>query len=254
MKSLLKSAFILFYFIFFLQNSYANGDTIFNNTNEQELKIILQRLHQLGYYPMPVNTKKIESAIFPFDKRETYHTLSNYKFFELQSNQNEYSIGQLRFNTFSQTIAYTNSSLLVNPIDQTSFALSIDPLAEKYASLSPYNTMNNDPINRIDPDGKDAIYIAFPDYLIETPMGKIGGLGHGAVLLIDKDGKTKYYEYGRYDKAKKGLVRTLEVPSVTMDSDGKPTVASLNVVLGQLSKKAGHGGRIEGAYVESDKF
>ena len=103
--------------------------------------------------------------------------------------------------------------------------------------------------------GKDGIYIAFPDYKISTPIGKIGNLGHAGVLLIDnKTGVTKYYEYGRYDKEGKGIVRTFAVPDVKMGQDKKPTLESLNKTLSVISEQAGHGGRIEGAYIESDKF
>lgn len=70
------------------------------------------------------------------------------------------------------------------------------------------------------PNGKDGIYIAFPDYKISTPIGKIGNLGHAGVLLIDnKTGVTKYYEYGRYDKEGKGVVRTFAVPNVKIGQD-----------------------------------
>lgn len=61
-------------------------------------------------------------------------------------------------------------------------------------------------------------------------------------------------EYGRYDKENKGLVRTVKVSNIKIGKDGKPTVESLNKVLSQLSQKAGHGGRIRGAYVISDKY
>ncbi len=37
--------------------------------------------------------------------------------------------------------------------------LNVDPLAEKYPSLSPYVYVANNPINAIDPDGRDIIYI-----------------------------------------------------------------------------------------------
>lgn len=77
----------------------------------------------------------------------------------------------------------------------------IDPHANNYANFAPYSYVLNNPTNAIDPDGRDAILIAYPDYRIGTPIGRIGGLGHAGVLLIDnKTGVTKYYEYGRYDK------------------------------------------------------
>jgi hypothetical protein len=131
----------------------------------------------------------------------------------------------------------------------------VDPHAERYTSWSPYNYVYNNPINGIDPDGRDGILIVFPDYKISTPVGKIGGLGHAGVLLIDnKAGTTKYYEYGRYDEKGKGLVRNLSVSDVKMGKDGMPTQKSLDKVMKQISDKAGHGGKIEGAYVKSDKF
>mgnify|MGYP007019933133 CR=1 FL=1 len=53
-------------------------------------------------------------------------------------------------------------------------------------------------------------------------MVKIGNLGHAGVLLIDnKTGVTKYYEYGRYDKEGKGVVRTFAVPNVKIGQDKK---------------------------------
>ena len=133
--------------------------------------------------------------------------------------------------------------------------MTVDPLAEKYYSESLYTYCYSNPINCIEPNGKDGIYIAFPDYKISTPIGKIGNLGHAGVLLIDnKTGVTKYYEYGRYDKEGKGVVRTFAVPDVKMGQDKKPTLESLNKTLSIISEQAGHAGRIEGAYIESDKF
>ncbi|CCY51719.1 MULTISPECIES: hypothetical protein [Bacteroides] len=85
----------------------------------------------------------------------------------------------------------------------------------------------------IDPDGRDAIYITFPKYRANG----IPFTGHAGVLLInDKTGLTKYYEYGRYDKESKGLVRTASVPNVVIGKDGKPTTESLNKVMKQLPR------------------
>lgn len=76
------------------------------------------------------------------------------------------------------------------------------------------------------------------------------------MLLIDnKTGVTKYYEYGRYDKARIGEVRQKTISNVDINKEtGKPTVESINKVMGEISKNAGQDGRIEGAYIESDKF
>ena len=130
-----------------------------------------------------------------------------------------------------------------------------DPLSEKYYGVSPYAYCAGDPVNLVDPDGKDGILIVFPDYQIHVGKRTYKNLGHAGVLLIDtKTGNTRYYEYGRYDKENKGVVRNVRVSDVILDKDNNPTPKSLNKVLDEISKKSGQGGRIEGAYVKSDEF
>lgn len=127
-----------------------------------------------------------------------------------------------------------------------------------------------------------AIPIVFPDYLIavNTPKTKVKipdflpgidlfpesvtlpetkskfpELGHAGILFIKgATGLTKYYEYGRYDSAGKGLVRKLTIRDVVM-AGGSPTKQSLSYTLSQISVKSGQGGRISGAYIPvKDKF
>lgn len=45
-----------------------------------------------------------------------------------------------------------------------------------------------------------AYYVNYPDYDVQTGLfdGK-QRLGHSGVLLVDDNGGTSYYEYGRYD-------------------------------------------------------
>ena len=106
-------------------------------------------------------------------------------------------------------------------------------------------------MNYVDPDGRDGIYITFPQYRANG----IPFTGHAGVLLINnKTGYTKYYEYGRYDPEGKGIVRSVSVSNVVIGENGMPTTESLNKVMKQLSNKSGHGGDIEGAYIISDEF
>lgn len=123
-----------------------------------------------------------------------------------------------------------------------------------------------------------AIPIVFPDYLIsvdtpainvQVPNGlpwfdvlpdriripsgrkKLPYLGHAGILFANgQSGVTRYFEYGRYDPAAHGLVRRVAVPDFTMGTNGHPTSASLKNVLEAVSRKAGQGGKISGAYIE----
>ncbi|NDV80566.1 DUF6443 domain-containing protein [Bacteroides sp. 51] len=84
---------------------------------------------------------------------------------------------------------------------------TIDPLAEKYYSISPYAYCSNSPIIHIDPDGKDEYNI--------NKKGKIVGkviktTDHDAFFMVDKKGnrvkdsngryKAHYMDYGTIEK------------------------------------------------------
>ena len=112
-----------------------------------------------------------------------------------------------------------------------------DPLSEKYYGLSPYVYCGNNPLRYVDPDGRDAVYIAFPDYKISAFGKQWSNLGHAGIWLIDnKTGITKYYEYGRYDKAEIGEVRQRTISNIVMGKEDKPTAESLNKVMGKYLK------------------
>lgn len=128
---------------------------------------------------------------------------------------------------------------------------SPDPSAQFH---TPYVYAGGNPINLVERDATDAVAIVFPDYKIAAMGTKWGNLGHAGVLLIDnKTGLTKYYEYGRYDKSEIGIVRTRTVPDVKI-KNGRPTNESLAAVLRSISKQSGRGTRIEGALIRAERF
>lgn len=186
-----------------------------------------------------------KADVYTFGEKEEFH-----------DQETIVEIGEVLFNTkTNEVVGFVNGADSLIELKPELQSMSIDPHCEKYYSISPYVYCMNNPVKYIDPNGKDAVLVVFPDYKISTPIGKMGNLGHAGVLLINnKTGLTKYYEYGRYDKEGKGEVRNIKISNVKIDKNGKPTTESLNKVMGELSKKAGQNGRIDGAYIESDKF
>lgn len=185
-------------------------------------------------------------------------TLSNGRYNEFFNNDEFVQIGTVLLNTKTNKIfAFVDedTSLTKYLSEFSSRWLSIDPLAAKYPQVSPYVYVSNNPINAIDPDGRDGILVVWKDY----PAGGYPLTGHAGVLLIDnKTGYTKYYEYGRYDIKNYGIVRSYAIKDVKLGSDGRPTAESMNTVFKTITEKSGttHGKTYEmtGAYFESDKF
>jgi hypothetical protein len=108
-------------------------------------------------------------------------------------------------------------------------------------------------------ENSGALLITYPDYPVDTDTwyGYTTMVGHAGVLLIRFDGFTKYYEFGRYDAAKKGEVRNQPVPNAVIASDGRATPESLKNILSVLSTKSGKKTRIRAAYfinVDFDKM
>ncbi len=129
----------------------------------------------------------------------------------------------------------------------------VDQLRNKYPEWGAYVYVGDNPHKYFDPDGRDAVPIVFKDYLID---GTYRNLGHAGILLInDKTGLTKYYEYGRYDKEQKGIVRNRKVPNVEIDrKTGLPTAKSLNKVLSAISRQSGQNTDPTAVYIQNNNF
>ncbi|HPW56489.1 MAG: hypothetical protein KA072_12845 [Thermoanaerobaculaceae bacterium] len=136
--------------------------------------------------------------------------------------------------------------------------LSVDPGRPRLTEPQSWNGYLygvNSPLANVDPDGCDAIAVVFPEYLIATPIGRVSHLRHAGIVLINnKNGVTRYYEHGCYDKQGKGAVRRTPVPNVVMDKGGVPTAKSMGRLLAAVSRSSGQGGPVEGAYFRNDNF
>jgi RHS repeat-associated protein len=109
----------------------------------------------------------------------------------------------------------------------------------------------NNPLRYVDPDGLDAIMVVYPKYQAEA-SGKRYPTGHGAMIVVDKNGKTTYREYGRYPPSGDlGRTRGVSVPSLKMDKDGHPTDASMQKLL-QVLSQTNQKGPVEALYFDED--
>ena len=88
----------------------------------------------------------------------------------------------------------------------------MDPMCEKYYSISPYAYCGGDPVNKIDPDGRDEWEINSNGQTVRTIKTK----EHDAFFMVDDDkkridGKSITFEYG-----------TIKSSFKSHDIDGKP--------------------------------
>ncbi|KFF26489.1 RHS repeat domain-containing protein [Chryseobacterium vrystaatense] len=137
--------------------------------------------------------KNIEAGN-PFKKYGYYPkvaTLSKGKYLEFHDKDSIVSIGSVRFNKKTKEIVEFREIDLSDPdaqpyLDTSGRWFSPDPLSEEFSSWSPYHYAYNNPINAIDPDGRESKWIP----TIEFDKNKNGQLTGGHLALKMEKGDT----------------------------------------------------------------
>jgi RHS repeat-associated protein len=112
---------------------------------------------------------------------------------------------------------------------------SKDPIRYEGGDNNLYGYVLNDPVNGVDIMGLAACYVTWYGYPITIPGTSASvPLVHGGVLTYSNNGKTRYYEYGRYD-SNLGNVRRRSVPNLAMEN-GNPTSASWSNLINKLNE------------------
>ena len=119
--------------------------------------------------------------------------------------------------------------------DPVGFTPAVPQMHNRYAYTL------NDPINFIDPGGRDAVRVRFADQKIGIPdtdrdFYQFVSRGHSGSLIIRSDGLTKYREYGRYQGGGTvdGAVRKSQIMTNISFVNGIPSADSLRSVFTEL--------------------
>lgn len=147
----------------------------------EKLEAQVAELNKLGYHQMPLYMQEMILAalkrednhpvmikdrtpdpfpnvgdIDPEDKR--YATLSGGIFEEVHTQEPQEQYGRFTLDVRTGILVKMDTENSMKfLIDPVVFAMSIDPLAAKYPSWSPYAAFENNPIRNIDPDGREVV-------------------------------------------------------------------------------------------------
>ena len=108
-------------------------------------------------------------------KKVMMATFSKGEFEEFHKNKEIVEIGSVLYDTKTKEVIGYIDENIENDVTSATPAMSIDPLCEKYPWITPYAYCANNPINAIDPDGRDS-------YLL-TWFSKDGETGHAGIAV-----------------------------------------------------------------------
>jgi len=185
--------------------------------------------------------KNIEASN-PFKKYGFYPkiaTLSKGKYLEAHDIDSIISIGSVRFNRKTREIVEFREIDLSDPdsqpyLDTAGRWFSPDPLSEEFSSWSPYHYAYSNPINAIDPDGRESKWIP----TIEFDKNKSGELtgGHLALQMEKGDNaqtlaKTLGIDQKQADKLFAGMEKSGESSIAVPESIAGPINEAITDVI-----------------------
>jgi len=96
-------------------------------------------------------------------KKQITYTSSKGEFEEFHDNADIVEIGSVYFDTkTNKVVGYVNEEKEKEEVATATSAMSVDPLCEKYYWISPYAYCLNNPVNFIDPDGRE-VWVIYED-------------------------------------------------------------------------------------------
>lgn len=118
----------------------------------------MKRIITLLLFLLPLLAGYAQNPFAAYGYKPKMATLSNGRFDEFHDKNQIVEIGSIKFDTKTNKIVGLVEPDTLNTamdVQTVSRFVSIDPHAERYYSISPYAYCNNNPVNCIDPDGRD---------------------------------------------------------------------------------------------------
>lgn len=163
----------------------------------------MKRIITLLLFLLPLLAGYAQNPFAAYGYKPKMATLSNGRFDEFHDKNQIVEIGSIKFDTKTNKIVGLVEPDTLNTamdVQTVSRFVSIDPHAERYYSISPYAYCNNNPVNCIDPDGRDWYrHNETGNYYWQEGHDELDGytnIGSSVSIQLGEDSYLNYYQNG----------------------------------------------------------